>query len=267
VTFTATLTPVQASSEPVTGTVQFFVDEVPFGSGSISNDVATFVTSSLPAGADTITSSYSGDSNYAASTSSPITETVIAQATFGVSSSPSEVIVSRPGSSGSTMLTFTAMNGYSGTISFSPTECAGLPTESNCNFSAPSVTLSSSMKTATVTLTVSTTASSSFPSYPVRSPHGLKPPALSKLAGAVLSVIAFATLLGLMARTRAWTMFRNLAIGILLIALTAALGSCGGGGSTATNSGTPPGNYQVVITFNQAGVSPSPSLGFILTVQ
>ena len=41
-----------------------------------SNEVATFATSSLTVGSHTITASYSGDTNFSGSSSSPMTQTV-----------------------------------------------------------------------------------------------------------------------------------------------------------------------------------------------
>jgi hypothetical protein len=71
VTFTATVTPATA-----TGTVQFLKGSVVLGSASLSGGRAQFSTSALPAGANPITATYSGDSGNAASTSATVTQTV-----------------------------------------------------------------------------------------------------------------------------------------------------------------------------------------------
>jgi RHS repeat-associated protein len=71
VTFTATVTPSTA-----TGTVTFYSDGASIGAGGLSGGTATLGTSTLATGSHSITASYGGDSNDAASTSSPLTQTV-----------------------------------------------------------------------------------------------------------------------------------------------------------------------------------------------
>lgn len=71
VTLTATVAPSGA-----TGTVLFMEGSTVLGTGTVSNGVARLTTSSLNAGAYTITATYEGDTNYSASTSAPITLTI-----------------------------------------------------------------------------------------------------------------------------------------------------------------------------------------------
>lgn len=71
ITLTATITP---SSGP-TGTVAFFDGGTGLGTGTVSAGVATHAVIAITAGAHTYTATYSGDSSYATSTSSPITVT------------------------------------------------------------------------------------------------------------------------------------------------------------------------------------------------
>jgi hypothetical protein len=70
VTFTATVT------SGATGTVAFKDGTTTLGTGTLSSGAATFSTSSLPAGARTITAVYQGDTNYAGSTSSTLIQNV-----------------------------------------------------------------------------------------------------------------------------------------------------------------------------------------------
>jgi hypothetical protein len=59
------------------GTVSFYNGETLLGSGNVnSSGAATFSTSSLPAGADSLTAVYSGNAGFAASTSRAVTETI-----------------------------------------------------------------------------------------------------------------------------------------------------------------------------------------------
>jgi hypothetical protein len=77
-TLTATIAATSGSGTP-TGTVTFFDGSTALGTGTLNNSsVANFSTTSLAAGTHTITASYSGDSNFSASTSSIVTVTVAA---------------------------------------------------------------------------------------------------------------------------------------------------------------------------------------------
>ena len=74
VTFTATVT--SSASGTVTGSVNFYVDAIPLGSATLSGGSAAFTTSALTVGSHSITASYSGDSNFADSTSAPLVQVV-----------------------------------------------------------------------------------------------------------------------------------------------------------------------------------------------
>ena len=81
VTFTASVT---SSSSAATGSITFNVDgqaQPPVTLTSGYYNYASYSTSSLAAGSHTITASYSGDTNFAPSTSSALTQTVNAGAT------------------------------------------------------------------------------------------------------------------------------------------------------------------------------------------
>jgi len=71
VTFTATVTPSTA-----TGTVTFKDGSTTLGTGTLSSGRATYSTATLSGGSHSITAVYGGDSNYNASTSSTLTQTV-----------------------------------------------------------------------------------------------------------------------------------------------------------------------------------------------
>ena len=78
VTFTAAVTPASGSGE--TGTVQFVIDGANAGGPvtiSNSNGTATYTTSSLAGGSHSVVAIYSGDANFAGSTSSTFTQSVV----------------------------------------------------------------------------------------------------------------------------------------------------------------------------------------------
>jgi hypothetical protein len=82
VTFTATITPATPGAVP-TGTVSFTLNGTSLGSSGVqSNGTATFTTTTLPVGSDPIVAGYSGDSIYASSVSTAVTETITAPPTL-----------------------------------------------------------------------------------------------------------------------------------------------------------------------------------------
>jgi hypothetical protein len=77
VTITATVAPVTSNGSTPTGTVSFSEDGTALGSIAVQSDgTAQLMTSALPIGSDPITAVYSGDANFATSTSTALSETV-----------------------------------------------------------------------------------------------------------------------------------------------------------------------------------------------
>ncbi len=74
VTYTATVS--SAFTAAPTGSVDFKEGATTVGTGTVTAGAATFTTSYASAGAHVVTATYNGDSNYAASTSAPVTENV-----------------------------------------------------------------------------------------------------------------------------------------------------------------------------------------------
>jgi len=189
---------------------------------------AALLSTTLPAGTASLTAQYGGDANYSGSTTPVSTLTVSPD--FQVPTSLNAVTISSPGQSGTTTLAITGQPGYTGTISFTPASCAGLPAEASCSFSPASVTGSG-----TTTITVSTMA-----------PHANR----QVLPGAFLLVGMF--LLGVPKRKR-WSGL------VLLLALAGVLtmAGCGGGSSSGggTTGGTPLGTYPITVTASSGSLS------------
>jgi hypothetical protein len=112
VTFTAT---VSSSSGP-TGTVQFFDGATSLGTAPLSGGVASLTTSALTAGTHSITATYGGNTNFAGSTSSAVTQTVNPASTAtALTSSLDPSVFGQP-------VTFTATvtpSGPTGSVQFS----------------------------------------------------------------------------------------------------------------------------------------------------
>jgi len=98
VTFTATVSGGVPDGEIVT----FSNGDTSIGTGATAGGVATLITQSLPVGANSITATYPGDTNFATSTSSPSAQTVNPSATTtGIKSTPNPAAYGVP-------ITFTA---------------------------------------------------------------------------------------------------------------------------------------------------------------
>jgi hypothetical protein len=209
------------------------------------------------AGLDNITAQYSGDSNFAGSTSSAVLLEV--GAPFLMATNPSAVSVSSAGQSGSATLTITAQNGFFGTIS--NFACSGLPAETMCNFQPASVTGSGS-----VTLTIVTT-----PLGQLRrgSAAASEKRQLRGIATAVLPFLAVC-LIALPAQKRR----RDALALVMLIFITVTLPSCGGGSGAAGGSNPVPsitslspaqqaaGSQSQTLTINGSGFASSSTVSY-----
>lgn len=115
VTFIATVASIAPGSGTPAGTVSFFDGATLIGSGTLdSSGQATLVTTVLSGGSDSITATYDGDTNYAGSTSAPLTQTVdVATSTTTLTSS------ANPSTYGqSVTFTATVPAGATGTVTF-----------------------------------------------------------------------------------------------------------------------------------------------------
>jgi endoglucanase Acf2 len=151
-TLTAKVAPTAA-----TGTVTFFDGTTTLAKVALSGSTAVFTTGALSGGSHSFTAMYSGDSMYAASTSSAQVLSVPTVAPdFAITAPPSSVLIGA-GQSASFPLSVTSVGNFAGTVSFS---CSGLPGLSTCSFNPQTVTVGAStpgMSTMTITTTGSST--------------------------------------------------------------------------------------------------------------
>ena len=115
-----------------TGTVQFFTGKTALGVPvQLKNLIATLTTTQLPTGTDSITATYSGDSNFVGSTSGAAT-LVVGNPNFQIAANPGNVVISGSGPGVTNLLLTPGPGlGFSGALTLS---CSGLPTGSACTF-------------------------------------------------------------------------------------------------------------------------------------
>jgi hypothetical protein len=242
VTFTATVTP--STSGVPTGTVTFSSNGNALVSQPLnSSGVATFTTSSLPAGTDSITGAYSGDSNFNGSTSAAITQIVgTSTAPFTVNASPASATVSA-GASATFTITLATAPGTKGPIGLS---CSGLPTGASCSFSPAQIMPKGA--SATTMLTITTTGSGSVFDPLPGSPTLPKP----ALPFAFVSLLALA----IFAATRKQQMRRAALPALVLVCVFAVMmgiGACGGNSSSPPTNVTPSGTSQITVMASANG--------------
>jgi hypothetical protein len=247
ITLTAMVAKTVGSATP-TGTVTFFDGATQIGSPANINvsGVGSIQTSFATGGAHNVTASYSGDANYASSISAVVVVNVL-QPDFNVTLPNGSTAMVKDGTSATYMINIVAQNGFTGVVSFSCTN--GLPSLTMCGFNPTTVTGSGS-----TTLTISTTA----PTAPVSSSSlGL---GLFGTIGALGLVLAAA----LPGRRERW---KSVFLLLGLLAMLAAVGSCGGGGSPPAvhNPGSPTGPSIVTVTATSGNLSHTSTV--TLTIQ
>jgi pseudomonalisin len=156
-------------------------------------------------------------------------------ADFVLSSDPTSISIASPGGTGSSTISVTPVNGFTGSVALS---CALVPASStaqiSCTLPSP-VTVNGNAPTALLTVLTARSSAALFPSEP-----GVRWLALG--GGVVACFLAIAA----PPCRRRW-----IATSALLLMVGLAVGAgCGGGSSSPTpkTSGTPPGTYSITIT-------------------
>jgi sugar lactone lactonase YvrE len=231
ITFTATISP--APTGTPTGTVNFYNGSTLLGTETVnSSGVATFTIGSLPTGALSITAVYSGNADFAASTSSALTETV--NTTYTVTAPPAPVTATEGGSVVINVTVPPVGGAFDSVVTMS---ASGLPPGATASFNPPTVTPGSAGAPTVLTIQLAALTAGTV------DPHGNFPdrhlPFASFALGIGLCGIGFG-------RKRCPRMLKRVAaFGVLACAAGTMLG-CGGGfiGPPTTQ----PGSYVVTIT-------------------
>ena len=148
VTLTATAS--SLSGTP-TGTVSFLSGGTTLGTGTLNaQGVATLAVTTLPAGSNTITATYPGDTDFSGSQAQLAGAIVVGIPGFAMTSSNVSLTV-KAGSTGNVTLTLTPTFGYTGSLTFA---CAGMPGASTCAFQPATVQFDGSGNPVQVTVTM-----------------------------------------------------------------------------------------------------------------
>lgn len=248
VTFTATI---GSFATPPTGTVVFYDGATQLGTGTVTAGSATFTTSTLTIGPNSITAVYSGDSSYNSASSSALAETIedftLTVAGGGTTGSANATLEG----SASYPLVITPVGGatLAGAVSLVVT---GVPTGRTAVFSPATVAANSG--TTNVTLEVLPPSPGAAQSTPKRFFGGSSGPVAF---GLILFPVAFALPFASKLRKTAHRWTRIALLALMGAALAAGLTSCG---TTAT-----PQSYSLNVTANSGALSHSITLK--LTVQ
>jgi hypothetical protein len=277
INFTATVTPNAAPAanyeQNPTGTVTFYNGTTAVGVATLAPaignaSVATLTLATLPAGSDTITAVYAGDSYFAPGTSNSVTVTVQDFSIVPAPSTPTTGLTIVKGSSGTAAFTVSGLGGYNSQIQLVCTTpvAANLSCTPSAIQVTPTATVTFTVQTYTTGGPISTTASNKGAGGGFGS--GLKsgtkssPAAWRAAGGLALALVAFFAPIGRRSRGLRRSLTRGQGLVLLLAGLCGAGVGCGSTTSSSqAGSGSPLGATAITITatayINNAVVSHS----------
>jgi subtilase family serine protease len=178
----------------------------------------------------------------------------------GFSVAATSATVSAPGQSGTSAVTVTATNGFSGSVALSCAPPAST-TSITCSFgSTTPVMLNSTTTSGTATLTISTVA----PHVVLGKSAALRPYGWGWLPASGGALFAGIFVLGVPSRRRR----RAAGLGLMLVICFAAGIGCGGGSSSSSSStktgGTPAGSYNITVTATSGSLSRTTTVAVVV---
>ncbi len=251
------------------GSVAFYNGKSSLGSGTLNaSGVATLSTTTLPVGTDTVTATYAGTGDFAASTSAPVSLTITAPpvtpaGSFAVSANPTSLTV-QEGQTATTTLTFTPTGGYNGTIVLS---CSNLPANASCAFAQNQVTLTGNDQNVSLALNITITQQAER-----RAPQSAINPTFVALAfwwpGGLAGLAIFLRKRTPLKRRRSWQLYLLLVCAWALSASLSGLSGCGSssGMGGSTGSSTPPPSTPAPVT-SQLTVAATGTSGTTVSTQ
>jgi len=255
VTFTAAVAPQSGTGVP-TGSIAFLDGQAQLGVVTLNGGAASFSSANLAVGTHTITASYSGDSNYSASTSAGLTVTVSTApaADYSLTMSGSALTVAQ-GSSGNLTVTVTPQNGFKQGVGFT---CSSLPTGGGCTFNPQTVTPAAGPVSSTITVQLSAATGAAVP--PIAPLPRIPTAALYILALAILGFVGAAGIKRSV--TEDMKFVRAVLASTVLVALLATANCAGYSGQKTSQ----PASTCVVTITASAANAPTHTQQFTLTV-
>ncbi len=262
VTLTATAVPFNSTLIP-TGRVTFFANGGELAILSLSQGTVSVPINFTHVGANVITATYVGDSNFIPEASmNPLTVTVTPVAgSFTVGPASPTAVSVNAGSTGLVSVPVTSGATFGGVVALT---CSGAPSGATCLVNPTSVTLvpstSTAISTQTVSVVLTTTAASAenrMPSFPSSTAGGL--------GGVAVAGLFFIFLPR--KRSKSWKSMTLTALAVCALGLGSmvALTGCGSGSNKApAQTGTPSGTYTITVTGTSGTLTSSTT--FSLTV-
>lgn len=221
---------------------------VSLSGGSTSNGTtqatAVFDASQLAPGQYSVTASYAGDTNYAASTSTPVALNLTADFSVANRGITTQTVVAGQVASYINDIGVTPFFGFSGTVNLS---CSIPAAATNCSVNPSSIPGANGIASMSITTTARTAR------IPIKLVH--RSPFDSPIWVQFITVSLLGAILIIFAKTRRRMLVEALALALLLFVLgmTACgggsmVGSGGGGGTPQPQSGTAGGSYTVTVT-------------------
>jgi hypothetical protein len=227
--------PVTANIPVTSGSITFYNGSTALGTSQVSaNGTANLTTSFAAVGAYNITAVYTGDVDFATSTSAPLTETIVA-GDFSISATPTAASI-YTGQSTAAQVNVSSLLGFDQPLAFS---CSGLPANATCTFSP--ATLPNGQ--GAVNVVIQTEA-----------PHQVA-------AASIFGALTLFLLAG-------WRRRRGLlaALGAVLLTIGLGVGIAGCASPNPIAGGTAPGTYQVAVTATTTGNGTGPTHSAVVTL-
>ena len=218
-------------------------------------------SASLSAGSHSISASFSGAADFAASVATPLVQVVLPAppADYSIAADRISATVSA-GQSAGFVIKAQSLNGFSGTVNFS---CSGLPASASCTFTPPQAVVNGPSAFELVGLTVKTPGPNASLSAPNRE---------HRLNAFNLGVGTFAFAVVLLAGADRGKRRRAFPLVMLALMLLLGIASCGGGGTSQTQQQPHTSSFNVTVSATGVGASgskaanPSQQLNISITV-
>ena len=252
ITLTAKVT--SSSSYTPAGTLNFLNGTAQLGSATLDASGSATYTGTLSPGANSISAQFVANTDFAASTSSPV---MVTEPDYSVSANSTSLTVA-PGGAGNISLTLTPVGKYQGAVAMS---CNSAISGVTCSFNPASYTLDGSDTVLSGTVAIAAASSTAMlhsPSGPDRNP--VFSAAIFLVPGGAFLLIAAFERKRLTRNLRT----RHIVLMLGLLASAAGITACGGGGASSVS--TPQQPVSGIVTISAVGSTGNVSQSIQVTV-